>query len=458
MLRFYFFISLFTLCFVSPAFANDISRIDIFEAVEYVPSIIGSINDKNGKAFTDVAVLIIETDIKMFKYISNKDTIKTKRELGEDFIYFEASEDSNCYLTISHSKYKPLTIRFSDYGITLKKGNVWKIKVERAVPVQKLNLKIHTQPIADKILLDGVNRSQEKEFTVIEGIHILEIFKEGYVSIKDTILVTENSTYFDYFFKLEVRFHTIPKATIIYIDGEEKVINNIHAVTPGKHNVEIKTIGYETIYENFEVSEKMLKKDRVFSYKLKKLSKTKQRFNSNYFGGMRIDYSLNSLTINDYNFGNAYGGAVCLDIPLLVQYLYATSYGGGNIGFQNENSDFNTVSGLYFSVSAGIGVQLNVTKSGNGPYLKGVINYQAITTSISDDDLAITYSASGRGVGGGIQLFLKRETAIRLEVMYNMIEFDEIREYGKARKLIDNVDASGPTISFYFLKRYLLFK
>ena len=228
-----------------------------------------------------------------------------------------------------------------------------------------------------------------------------------------------------------------------------------HAVIPRKkHNITVRWPGYETIYETIEVSEEMPESERIFSYKLRKRKIDKQEFNSGYVGGIKLDYEPNPPKLGEQGFGNNFGLAVSLDIPLPVPLFSLTAYGGGGLATLKSQSTQSSETDISFFSNAGAGLLINLTKNETGIYAKGIRTYRAVSLDPFGDGVSTSYSSGGYAVGGGFQYTPKRNSSLRFEIMYNFLEFDHVKISGIPRKLEQKIDASSLTFSCYLLIRY----
>ena len=441
---------------------EEFARMRIFkQAVKDESVILKKVIGRDGQTYKDVFAVIIQTELSQLVYSSNDDNtiLKVERNPGEDILYFKTNPDSNILLTFSRHRYEPLTVYLYNYGVQFETGKAWRLKVIRTERVQKLNIKIETQPKASKVLFDSVSIPIGKEYITTEGIYDIIISRVGYDTLIDKVLVTEDATSFKYDLKLPIKIHTIPKEAIVYIDENERVIDGQHGITPDKkHGIEIKWPGYETIHDTIEVSEEMSENERIFSFKMKQRDEDKQKFNSGYVGGLKVEYEPDLPKLGDQDLGNSFSLAVSLDIPLGIPLFSLTAYGGGGFGILQSETLQNSETDMFFFGNAGAGLQMNLTRNATGVYAKGVYTYRSVSFNPLGSEVSTTYSATGYAAGGGFQLTPSRNLSYRLELMYNWLEFDQVKIYGMPIDLEQTIDASGLTISFYLLYRYSLFE
>ncbi|PIX92794.1 MAG: hypothetical protein COZ25_14045, partial [Ignavibacteria bacterium CG_4_10_14_3_um_filter_37_18] len=191
---------------------------------EFLPSelIDKTVRDANGET---CAGLIISSDLDGLRYDSYNGIVKTNPQPGEDFLFLSPDER---VVTIYKTGFTSLKIILSEYGIKLKSGEVWKLKVTGDKVSSLLPITITVLPADAKIVVDGKEAFSGKTVQTAIGKHEVTISKEGYRTITKQIEVTQQQVVFSFALQeIELQSVTIssnPDGAKIYLDNNEKGI------------------------------------------------------------------------------------------------------------------------------------------------------------------------------------------------------------------------------------------
>jgi len=234
---------------------------------EFQPSelIDKSIRDANGEV---CAGLMIVTDLTGMRYDSYNGIVKVNQNPGKDFLFLSPDER---VVEIFCNGFASLKIILSDYGIALKKGEVWKLKVTGDKVGDLIPINIVVKPDDVQIFID--KKQQNKgAIKVTKGEHNLRIEKEGYQTIEEKITVSDIKTLFTYTLNevelAKVQISSNPTGAKIFINGLEKGETNKGLfLYPGSYQLRLSKSGYLDKEENVMVS---TNKQNNFMYNLDK--------------------------------------------------------------------------------------------------------------------------------------------------------------------------------------------
>ena len=234
---------------------------------EFQPSelIDKSIRDANGEV---CAGLMIISDLTGMRYDSYNGIVKVNQNPGKDFLFLSPDER---VVEIFCSGFASLKIILSDYGIVLRKGEVWKLKVTGDKVGDLIPINIVVKPADAQIYID--DKLQNKSaIQVSAGEHKVRIVKEGYQTIEENITVAVGKTLFNYTLNevelAKVQISSNPTGAKIYINGLEKGETNKGLfLYPGSYQLKILKSGYLDFEEKITVSSD---KQNNFTYNLSK--------------------------------------------------------------------------------------------------------------------------------------------------------------------------------------------
>jgi len=234
---------------------------------EFQPSelIDKSIRDANGEV---CAGLMIVTDLTGMRYDSYNGIVKVNQNPGKDFLFLSPDER---VVEIFCNGFASLKIILSDYGIALKKGEVWKLKVTGDKVSDLININILVKPTDAQIYIDD-KLQNNTAIQVSAGSHKIKIIKEGYQTIEENINVAVGKTLFNYTLSevdlAKVQISSSPQGAKIFINSLEKGETNKGLfLYPGDYLLKLSKSGYLDKEEKITVGSN---KQNNFIYNLEK--------------------------------------------------------------------------------------------------------------------------------------------------------------------------------------------
>ncbi len=234
---------------------------------EFQPSelIDKSIRDANGDV---CAGLMIVTDLTGMRYDSYNGIVKVNQNPGKDFLFLSPDER---VVEIFCNGFASLKIILSDYGIALKKGEVWKLKVTGDKVGDLIPINIVVKPTDAQIYIDD-KLQNNSAIQVSAGNHKIKIIKEGYQTIEENINVAFGKTLFNYTLSevelAKVQISSSPQGAKIFINSLEKGETNKGLfLYPGVYLLKLSKSGYLDKEEKVTVS---TNKQNNFTYNLEK--------------------------------------------------------------------------------------------------------------------------------------------------------------------------------------------
>ena len=234
---------------------------------EFQPSelIDKSIRDANGEV---CAGLIIVTDLTGMRYDSYNGIVKVNQNPGKDFLFLSPDER---VVEIFCEGFASLKIVLSDYGIILRKGEVWKLKITGDKVSDLIPINIVVKPTDAQVYIDD-KLQNNTAIQVSAGSHKIKIIKEGYQTIEENIAVAVGKTLFNYALSeielVGVQISSVPNGAKIYINGLEKGETNKGLfLYPGVYQLRIIKSGYLDEEEKITVGSN---KQNNFTYNLEK--------------------------------------------------------------------------------------------------------------------------------------------------------------------------------------------
>ena len=212
------------------------------------------IRDDNG---VTTAGLIIFSDLKGLTFQSYNGVVKMNRNPGKDFLFLSPDErvvEVYCF------GYTPLKIMLNEQGIKLKSGQTWSIKItgDKKLDLIPVNLLIDQEDA--RIFIDGADKGTTKSHQLSVGKHGIRIEKPGYITLTDSIDVSQNNSLFT--FKLPeldmigITINSVPQEAKIFIDEVEKGETNRGLfLYPGKYRLRLSKGGYTDTSLTINVTE-----------------------------------------------------------------------------------------------------------------------------------------------------------------------------------------------------------
>lgn len=211
---------------------------------EFQPSelIDKSIRDANGDV---CAGLMIVSDLTGMRYDSYNGIVKVNQNPGKDFLFLSPDER---VVEIFCNGFASLKIILSEYGIALKKGEVWKLKITGDKVSDLIPINIVVKPTDAQVYIDD-KLQVNNAIQVIAGNHKIKIIKEGYQTIEENIDVAVGRTLFNYTLSeielVGVQISSVPNGAKIYINGLEKGETNKGLfLYPGVYQLKLSKSGF----------------------------------------------------------------------------------------------------------------------------------------------------------------------------------------------------------------------
>jgi formylglycine-generating enzyme required for sulfatase activity len=250
---------------------------------EFQPSelIDKSIRDANGEV---CAGLMIVTDLTGMRYDSYNGIVKVNQNPGKDFLFLSPDER---VVEIFCPGFVSLKIILSDYGIALKKGEVWKLKITGDKVSDLIPINIVVKPTDAQVYIDD-KLQVNNAIQVSAGSHKIKIIKEGYQTIEENINVAVGKTLFNYTLSevelAKVQISSSPQGAKIFINSLEKGETNKGLfLYPGVYLLKLSKSGYLDKEEKITVGSN---KQNNFTYNLEKNA-----------GSLNITVTPNSATV-----------------------------------------------------------------------------------------------------------------------------------------------------------------
>ncbi|MBE0640002.1 MAG: PEGA domain-containing protein [Bacteroidales bacterium] len=261
----YFLIGLFFSAF--PLLGQELRQMRLLGDAKKSDTEIVARRDLNGNL---AAAIMVISDMDGFSYDAYDGVVgEVDTRPGMDIVYLHTNER---VLEVYKSGYQPLRIILADYGIKLKPQEVWQIKVT-GDPIPPLTIPVTIRIIPTATLtIDGQPAPAKGPYPLIAGEHQIVIEMEGYLTVEDTITVSDSQVFFEYILErstdAELQIETLPSGASVYLDGSLIGISPVSLIYPvGNYNLHIVKEGY-TIIENETIE--------VTSPKTQKLYKLEQ--------------------------------------------------------------------------------------------------------------------------------------------------------------------------------------
>lgn len=205
-------------------FSQNLAELHVLGKGRFLPSqlIDKSVTDANGQ---ECAGLIIISDLDGLSYESYNGIVKRNHKPGQDFLFLSADER---VVTVYKSGFAPLKIILSEYGIQLKKGQVWQIKItgqKQTIPINLLvqpNVK-GAEIYMDSTRVDSAKTDSLKSIQATRGRHIVRIVKNGYDTYTKTINISPNNTLFTFHMKAKqlvpIEIESVPAGANIFLNN-----------------------------------------------------------------------------------------------------------------------------------------------------------------------------------------------------------------------------------------------
>lgn len=211
------------------------------------------IRDANGAVCAGVVVV---SDLHGLSFQSYNGIVKTNSNPGRHFIFVSPTER---VLEIFKSGYEPLKIILNDYGIKLKSGTTWQIKITGDKKLELIPITLLADQNNITIYIDDELRPSSTTYQLLEGKHIIRIEKVGYHTKIDTIDVNISNTYFNYNLQqldeANIMVRSIPIGAKIILDDVDRGETNKSIWTiEGEHTIKIMKSGYSDYEEKINIT------------------------------------------------------------------------------------------------------------------------------------------------------------------------------------------------------------
>lgn len=247
---------------------SQLSQMRIVGTPQQEPSqiVVKEVRDANGET---CAGLIIQSDLKGLTFQSNNGIVKINKESGEDFLFLSADER---VVTVYCSGFAPLQIILNEYGIKLRSGQTWSIKVTGDKKLDLIPVNIIVKPEGANISIDGVNKGTITLQQLAEGKHELKIEKEAFKTLIQTITISTTQTLFNFTLQ-EVELQSVTIASTP--EGAKIILDNVDKgettkgmfLYPNTYSLKLSKSGYFDVQEKISVKENAANK---FSFTLNK--------------------------------------------------------------------------------------------------------------------------------------------------------------------------------------------
>ena len=202
-----------------------------------------SIKDANGQVCAGLAII---SDIGGLTYDSNNGIQKLTHTPGKDLLFLSSDER---VVTIQKSGYLPLRIILNEYGVHLKTGTVWQLKITGDKPHESIPVSILSTPPGATVFIDGVNRGNGQTFQLSPGKHAIRVEKEGYERVEEIKDISSSNALFTFPLKeVDVALVTVtsnPQGAELSVDGSAKgQTNRAIYLLPGSYRFRLEKPDY----------------------------------------------------------------------------------------------------------------------------------------------------------------------------------------------------------------------
>lgn len=212
------------------------------------------IRDANGDI---CAGLMIITDLTGTTYTSYNGVVDINKKPGKDLIFLSPDER---VVEVFCTGYASLKIILSDYGIKLRSGDVWQLKITGDKTSDLIPISIVVKPNDVNIFLDDKPKGNSSSLQTTIGKHQLRIEKEGFKTLQQEIYVSVTNILFSFTLKpielVAVQINSNPSGAKIIIDNIEKGETNKGVfLYPGSYNLKLSKSGCLDIEEKINIIE-----------------------------------------------------------------------------------------------------------------------------------------------------------------------------------------------------------
>lgn len=208
------------------------------------------------------AGLRITSDLTGFTFESNNGIHKIQQQPGASLLYLSPNER---VVTIYREGFTPFQLVLASHNIQLQGGKVWEIQITGDRKLENAPVRFIVQPENSTLIIDGKTHQisgTTLDLQLAEGDHVVEIQKNRYRIIEDTISVSL-STVNSFNYQLQetpLRFVLIesqPAGASIYMNdepGSQGRTPRQIPVYPGTHKIRLELDGYVTQTDEVQIT------------------------------------------------------------------------------------------------------------------------------------------------------------------------------------------------------------
>lgn len=212
--------------------------------------------DVNGRI---ASAILIQSDIPGLSFSSNNGVIDVVEEgSGSYLVYLSPGER---VIEIFSSSHLPLKIILYDYGINLREGKAWQLKVSGDKPVVEIPVNIRVLNVNTDELMVYVNGElvdHTKPVMIEKGQHNFTIKSNGYYTISESVEVSDAQNLFEYSLKLiplvRIAVKSDPTNAIVYLNGRSLgETDSQFFAEVGRHEIKLAKAGFEDYIDTIQV-------------------------------------------------------------------------------------------------------------------------------------------------------------------------------------------------------------
>jgi hypothetical protein len=232
------------------------SQMRVLGTGETVPGeIIANVKENKDANNRLAALLIIETDLSGLAF--EVDAVRQEPKPGQYLLFLSPGERKVRVLSSNHV---PLDIILSEFGVRLKSGDVWRLKITGDKKIETIPVNLISIPADARKMIDGKDEGTGSVFRLGLGKHRVRLEKAGFAPLEQEIEVTTSKSLFNFTLKevelLSVTLRSEPAGATIFVDGIEKgQTPKGFFQYPGRYNVSWALSGYVAVEQQIEVKE-----------------------------------------------------------------------------------------------------------------------------------------------------------------------------------------------------------
>ena len=224
--------------------------------------IIADRNDNRDVNGALTAGLRITSDLTGFTFESNNGIHKIQPRPGASLLYLSPNER---VVTIYREGFTPFQLVLASHGIDLQSGKVWEIQITGDRKLEDAPARITVNPENALVVIDGEEHllsGTDLDIRLAEGQHVLQIQKNRYSIVEDTIMVSL-STVNSFSYQLDeidpifLRIDSEPAGASVYLNddpGSKGRTPMQVPVYPGNHSIRLVLDGYVTQTDELQIN------------------------------------------------------------------------------------------------------------------------------------------------------------------------------------------------------------